>query len=107
MAERDPIETLRALLSEATPGPWEANAGYVDEPGKDGREIARLSNVGASNRAAHANARAIAALRNLAPELLAVVEAAANEPRTNADGEVTSLACALDALRADAAEALR
>jgi hypothetical protein len=83
MAERDPIETLRALLSEAA---------------RDEHSIAVLT----------ARSRALA----LAPRLLAVVEAAERWERYRPRALATTssedaLAEALDALRADAAEVLR
>lgn len=78
--EADPIARLRATVDAAQP--------------QDGVVVT----------AAMREARA--SLAYMAPELLAVVEAAEHEPRTNADGETTTLALALDTLRARAAEVL-
>jgi len=115
MAERDPIETLRALLSEATPGPWVDDRGGFVLLGYEDRDHRYVCEA-----TVPADATAIAALRNLAPELLAVVEAAGrlrpvvsdagllDAPATFVDDDAAAdLVSRLRDLRAKAAEALR
>lgn len=75
----DPIAKLRALLDQATAEPWRPHVGGV-LPGAvvdmGGRPFFLAdTNAGLPDREDEVNAELIAALRNLAPELLAVVEA--------------------------------
>lgn len=80
------LDELKALLEKATAGPWEQTYGHGDSGNNNnvifGRErpnqyIARIvsgrGNGGEEER--HANAQLIALLRNMAPDLLRVVEA--------------------------------
>jgi hypothetical protein len=81
---------LRALLERATPAPWSSYCPYAGESvpaGFSANEIARvMDNETSIDIVAHGvpkrgrrqveNAEMIVALRNLAPKLLAVVEAA-------------------------------
>jgi len=122
--EADPIARLRAVLDAATPGPWRAHnfRSYAHESWSvvaDGDEPPVCDDA-CSER----DARAIAALRTLAPELLAVVEAADEIPahqdwceaemyrrgaikRSECTCGFAELLGALAALRARAAEVLR
>jgi|SRR5690606_4249049 len=99
----NPIEALRAVYEAATPGTWRHSLhGWYEVEAEPNTLVADCGSIG---RAAE-DARAIAATHNVMPELLAVVEAADDEPRTNEDGELTTLALALDALYAKIREAL-
>lgn len=98
----NPIEALRAVYEAATPWPWEVRDG-MNVKGASSLHVATTMGSETPRR----DARAIAATHNVMPELLAVVEAAEGEPRTNEDGELTTLALALDALRARIREVLR
>ena len=101
-----PIEKLRALEAQATPGPWMFDNAeghlpdiYTDHGGK--------WNVATTNalRDDHvADARLIAATRTLLPELMAVVEAAHDVTITPSLGTIRMLGDALDALDARARE---
>lgn len=72
----DPLDDLDALLAAATPGPWRHSADeahlapYVADPHGHTITILRTPR-------GEADARLIAALRNAAPDLLAVARAAA------------------------------
>ena len=110
----DPTTRVRAILDAATPGPWWA----FDEPaetrgvyGPDGDELARVQGNLALGGDALDNARAIVVARNLAPELLAVAEAAENvlyigAVRPFRDTAEDRLGAALDALYAKMKETL-
>lgn len=75
------LERLRAVLEAATPGPWTT---HVEDPGWDEPRVGWVPEVltiyGADgDMMPEANARAIAALGTLWPELLAVAEAAEDD----------------------------
>ena len=92
----EPLARLRAVLEAASSPPWHTDEHpalplvYAGEPDSIGYDVAELDGT---NR--DADARAIAALGTLWPELLAVAEARSHDCL---DPECTVLAC--QALRA-------
>lgn len=75
----NPIEKLKALEVASTPGPWTPTAaGSLIEAEGEHFPVAKVYGYGRFNRAhsqVKANGHMISALRNLAPEILAVLEA--------------------------------
>ena len=69
------IDEIEALLARATPGPWVQDEWLVDAPGL-ARELASCASD-SDDAVDIANAKLIVALRNSAPDLIAVVRAAA------------------------------
>ena len=67
------IDEIEALLARATPGPWVQTEWMVDASGL-GRELASFE---LDEPVDIDNAKLIVALRNAAPDLIAVVRAAA------------------------------
>lgn len=103
----NPIEALRAVHEAATQRKWIADHEDVVVAQPYGVIANADQDDDIDVDTCRASARAIAATHNVMPELLAVVEAAEGEPRTNEDGELTTLALALDALDAKIREVLR
>lgn len=77
----DNLDKLDAVIGAMTPGPWAACPMDVYVLGGDGHFVAEVRGFGAEvsgqrpEGTQQANARGIATLRNVAPELLAVVRA--------------------------------
>ena len=88
------IDEIEALLARATPGPWVQTEWMVDASGL-GRELASFE---LDEPVDIDNAKLIVALRNAAPDLIAVVRAAAKVAqhprfvRANDHGLVEALA---------------
>lgn len=117
--DADNLDKLDAVIGAMTPGPWEPCPMDMYVLGGDGHFVAEVRGFGAEvsgqrpEGTQRANARGIATLRNVAPELLAVVEAADNavwrygESGESDDRAHQALDNALDALRAKIREVLR
>ena len=95
-------DALAALLADATPGPWDASAHSPRIVDGSDDPVARTF----SDSQGHADAAAIVALRNLAPALLALWEAARDVLAVYDSGDVMqhedvdALRAALDTLEA-------
>lgn len=98
------VDELRKLLKEATPGPWfrrgRNNVAIVPDFSGQGSDLPGTTLVSSSPE----NAALIAALRNNAEKLLAVVEAAkkmVGQPFVDQDWYVDGVHKALAALESD------
>ena len=77
------IDALKKLERQATPAPWKetGNGSMIEAPGEP-YPVAKVYGYGRFNRKhskVEADGRMIAAFRNLAPELIALWEAANND----------------------------
>ena len=89
------IDEIEALLARATPGPWAACGIYIDAPQLD---LTLGSMWGTDSESDDRNSKLVIALRDAAPDLIAVVRAAAKVAqhprfvRANDHGLVEALA---------------
>lgn len=119
--DADNLEKLDAVIGAMTPGPWEPCPMDMYVLGGDGHFVAEVRGFGAEvsgqrpEGTQRANARGIATLRNVAPELLAVARAVTDSDtiaalmlsdHPHASDCARALVAALDDLRAKAAEVL-
>jgi hypothetical protein len=100
VTDRDDLARFEARLSAATPGPWRADG---DGVWHEHRKVANPPRLGEHMAPGGPDdARVIAALRNLAPELLAMIDVAIEARRwvgCSCAHEDYCLACRFDDVR--------